>query len=311
VGIHSSVFHSMLIGRWLPYIAAIGIALAGTVYAQPVSNDSGGQPRTRETQPKPQADNHPLNLDTIEREIERIARALEAAIKTPKPADETERAQRDLIAQEGMAHWAKWMFWASLASVLLTLVGVFLIWRTLIHTRSAAKAAADAVIEARLATQAANKAIEITAENAERELRAYVDISSAEITDRINGADWEEINSLQIALKNFGQTPAYDLRCWTLASLRDLPPREPFEEGELIMFGNVGPSVLTFPRVKVTVRADQVGAVMQRAKGIFYWGFVSYRDAFNRTRTLKFKFLSTGQSYAAKKFQPYEATQAD
>ena len=57
-----------------------------------------------------------------------IARALEAANNKPTPADEEQRAQRDLSAQENMATWAMWMFWAAFSQVILTTAGVFLIW---------------------------------------------------------------------------------------------------------------------------------------------------------------------------------------
>ena len=58
-----------------------------------------------------------------------------------------------------MALWAMLMFFASTASVVVTVVGVVLIWRTLHHTRRAADYAKDMVDKSKLATQAAEAAV--------------------------------------------------------------------------------------------------------------------------------------------------------
>src|SRR3990167_6553809 len=108
---------------WLPIVAAVGLALAGAVYAQPIGDDSGGQARTGQAQEQPKADNTPLILEAIKNEIERVTRVLEANIDKPKSPDEEDRAKSDLRAQEEMAHWAKWLFIAAGASVVLTAPG--------------------------------------------------------------------------------------------------------------------------------------------------------------------------------------------
>jgi hypothetical protein len=62
----------------------------------------------------------------------------------PTPSREEWRSEQDLGAQQEMARWAVWMFLASLASVVITAIGVIYVARTLDHTRLATEAAITA-----------------------------------------------------------------------------------------------------------------------------------------------------------------------
>lgn len=87
--------------------------------------------------------------------VESAIRQLLAEESRSEKQQQEERDIRDLKAQEEMALWANRMGWAAIASLVLTAAGVFLIWRTLIYTRTAAIAARDAVEEAKRTTEAA------------------------------------------------------------------------------------------------------------------------------------------------------------
>ena len=73
--------------------------------------------------------------------LEKIESAIRDAIPPKDEAKDQRQENRDvsdLKAQKDMARWAERMFWATGASIALTLIGILLIWRTLHHTRRAA-----------------------------------------------------------------------------------------------------------------------------------------------------------------------------
>lgn len=95
--------------------------------------------------------------------LERIEAAIRDTI-AEEDADERERQENrdiaDLEAQTDMAFWAKLMFWASFAGVVVTFVGVCLVGWTLHHTKRAADYAEQMVNEAKDTTEAAHAQIE-------------------------------------------------------------------------------------------------------------------------------------------------------
>lgn len=143
-------------------VVALLASLPIPVLAQPKSDNPRGQTRADKAQNKPNDDATPMALKAIQDEINRISRALEAQIDKPETADEKDRAERDLAAQEHMANWARLMFWVAVFANVLTAAGIALIALTLKHTRKAALASAemvvtsrDMVVEGERATQAA------------------------------------------------------------------------------------------------------------------------------------------------------------
>ncbi len=129
---------------WLSLIAVV-VLTASLAHAQGVGNDAESKPRATRSASQPKPDAPPSIPVSVQNDIKSIARALEAANNKPEPEAEKRRAEQDLKAQKDMATWALGMLLASGADILLTGVGIFLIWRTLVHTKDAAKAARDAV----------------------------------------------------------------------------------------------------------------------------------------------------------------------
>ena len=101
------------------------------------------------------------DFQVARQEYERSKRIVtaEAATQSRQTGDrsyrEEWRSERDLEAQQDMARWAMLMFFASAASVVVTIVGLLLIWRTLHHTRRAADYARAMVDETRVSSQSA------------------------------------------------------------------------------------------------------------------------------------------------------------
>lgn len=148
-------------------------------------------------------------------DLGRIASALEAQ----NANDDPEREQRDLNAQEGMAQWAKWMFWAATAQVLLSAVGIGLIYVTFQQTRRAADAADLMVKESAAATKAAQAAVEVTRLSAEAAKEAAMvstatqrpwvkaSIEVSQVVLEVQEGAHVRIES-KVVLENVGQSPA-------------------------------------------------------------------------------------------------------
>jgi hypothetical protein len=144
--------------------------------------------------------------------IERILPALEnlkSAIRSlvpKKDQDEDERKKsreiEDLNAQKDMALWAKAMFWATVAAVIITGLGLILIWRTLIHTRRATKYAGVMARDAKKANALHEKA-------AHHAQRAWLKVD-AELLDNLQ---FDEGGTASFRIKftadNIGKSPAF------------------------------------------------------------------------------------------------------
>lgn len=198
----------MLRGYWLSVFAAVGLA-ASVAHAQPVGNNARGQARPQQGQAAVAPNPEPVFPPAVQDAIQGIARTLEAT-NDPKDAEtERQRAQNDLKAQKDMAFWAMLMFFATVASVIVTSVGLGLIWQTLIYTRDTlgeakktTKAAEDAVTEAREATKAARDTITVTRVLGEAQVRAYIFCEGAGFQVEKSGV------YVRPRIRNYGQSPA-------------------------------------------------------------------------------------------------------
>lgn len=115
-------------------LALAGLALLG---ANPVSYDARGNPATA------QSDKRPDKKEDVASGISRIGEALEAqnAKTDPYEEDRNKREIRDLQAQENSAYWAQAMFWATVGALVLSFIGIGLVWITFRETKSSNKIA--------------------------------------------------------------------------------------------------------------------------------------------------------------------------
>jgi hypothetical protein len=113
-----------------------GLALIG---ANPVSDDARGNPTTA------QSDESADKKEDVASGISRISEALEAqnAKTDPYEEDRNKREIRDLQAQENSAYWTQAMFWATACALVLSFIGIGLVWTTFRETRQANKIARD------------------------------------------------------------------------------------------------------------------------------------------------------------------------
>lgn len=157
--VQCGILWSMYIS-WSAVIAAVGIALGAAAYAQPAAQQSRSEPNVSEQQPEPPLDAQPTQQPTIQDLLDRVATALESDDGEADAQWQREQDARDLKAQESMAKWAKFMFWATCGGVMVTLAGVILVYFTLKHTADAAEYARQAVVEGKRAADAAEASIE-------------------------------------------------------------------------------------------------------------------------------------------------------
>jgi hypothetical protein len=173
--------------------------------------------------------------------------------------------------------------------------------RAVIGGEDAVKAAvASAKSTAALATATAEhaghaeQAIRVAEETAERQLRAYVFVAQATITDP-DGID----PRLDIRSRNFGQTPAYDVlasgivRGFNSHDAR-LFPDPPKDSGlSRFVFGPNQEASKAF-ELKTLLNGNTTESLRSRGQHILYaWGEIIYRDVFKNSRHTKYR-LSIG-----------------
>lgn len=107
---------------------------------------------------------------------------------------------RDLVAQEDMAFWAMWMFFAAIATFVITSLGTLLIWRQVRLTR-------EAVQETATGTNAMQEANAIAREMGEAQARCY--LSAKDVSFSI---DQHGIPCINLSVLNSGQSPARNFR---------------------------------------------------------------------------------------------------
>lgn len=204
--------------------ALSGLAVAALADAQPIGRDASNREAAAQSEEQPQRDPSPARPVTIQDFLDRIAGALEAANTKPAPPEDRQRARDDLRAQESMAVWAQAMFWATAASVVFTMIGVWLVWLNLREARKvtreairSADAARDAADEAKKATAAANTSVEearetnrIARETAINEQRPWVAWRLINPSFTYEGPNNFRFRSDLIA-ENSGHTPAMEV----------------------------------------------------------------------------------------------------
>lgn len=136
---------------------------------------------------------------------------------------------------------------------------------------------------------ATKHALRETKETAERQLRAYLSINIARITQQ-NRSEFRTITEI----KNFGQTPAYNVRVWSILGAFD--PSEPrnFIKAEAIeTYSMLGPGG-NFD-LKAALRdqsPEQVQHIIGGTRQVYLWGEIRYHDAFMTERGFSFRIVA-------------------
>jgi hypothetical protein len=131
-------------------------------------------------------------------------------------------------------------------------------------------------------------------EHSKRQLRAHI------LYDGISITKHDTNGTVSITLKNFGQTPAYNVTYWW--DIRAFP------SGDIarLEFQDTGISSLDVGSNGILETADRelshadIKAVQAGAKTVFVWGLIKYRDVFQRCHLASFAFRGDRNIDAAK-----------
>ncbi len=159
-----------------------------------------------------------------------------------------------------------------------------------VMAQRSATAAAEAAAGTHFAASATEAGVELAKETAEKQMRAYVHVEYTRVSNLFGKSEFV------IQIKNFGHTPAHNLRSWNTVILihnevaRDykrLPKQLSANLGEL------GPSAGTFipKRGPDLSNTDEAKAIIANEANIFYFGEIEYEDVFGKTRTTAFRYM--------------------
>lgn len=198
-----------------------------------------------------------------------------------------------------MAKWALGAFVAAGLTALFTGIAVFLLWKTLGHTRDAAthtKSAAEAtwkaVDEGKKTTEAANEATRIAADTARRELRAYLSVVPAGINQLI-GRGGEGMG--HVTVRNVGKLPERNVSVVVYMNMfqqreTDFLVPNDFEKVQRVI--QPGTEMPQGSREKIPV-----SDITRIGNYIFVWGVVYYDDGYENRRFTRFCHRYATASY--------------
>lgn len=279
------------VGGFLAVSLWTGVVSADKATAPKDAPEQAAQPKPEPSQPKP-----PPPLIPAEK-------------KSPPPKIEKKEgrspeyySEKDLAAQESMADSTQKLVGITENQNWITGIEAGLLLITIFFSGWASIAASKAA-------KAADRAVEITERAAERQLRAYVMVESANIKKLKIG----EIPEVSVTIKNFGQTPAYNVKVWGLPGFQDFPlkgnlPTERPDETDNFVAAPLAPTVPhTIPLIfKRRMNEETIHALKAGSHAIFVVGQVRYIDAFKVERETDFCLFIGGPIGIARGFANYE-----
>lgn len=244
-----------------------------------------------------------------------VKQCVSQAIATSRDQD---RAEHDLNAQQQMATWAWWMLVITLAQAFVSVGALVALVHTLNQTdknlaeaREANRIAADENIRAAgraeatahetaaaLAAQkqsadAAAAQVRLSEETARRQLRAYIIVKTFRIAGLVAGKKPD----VTFFMRNVGQTPAYDVRCYSQIFYAD--SLEQVHHGKLRFEKSIGPISSTVIGAGEQAETgfwlvnaldeEAIDKIQSGERYVGVFGALSYRDIFKRRRLLTFR----------------------
>jgi hypothetical protein len=146
-------------------------------------------------------------------------------------------------------------------------------------------------------------------DTARRELRAYVLVSGA----KVHYVDEPLRRRVEITIKNFGRTPAHNLRFWAGAGVREFPLVSPLDQppdglrisSDVLPPGRASEMIVPIRRVHMDMESALQGGTSATA-AIFIFGQITYLDAFNQERITDFRLMCWGEGFGSGKASPCE-----
>ncbi|MCJ2070512.1 hypothetical protein MKK75_17210 [Methylobacterium sp. J-030] len=137
-------------------------------------------------------------------------------------------------------------------------------------------------------------------QTAERQLRAYLGLDKGGFRNDADFAQYE------VGFRNFGTTPANNVRIRLDSDLRDADDDRPFTIGpEFQSYGPLSPTQVTVALADEDRSFDTAewSSIYGGSKRLYVFGEVLYEDCFNRTRSLKFRLMTEARFDSARRGQ--------
>lgn len=273
----------------------IGLILAGLVWPSLAQDTKRGeqhpgrnQAETKQTPAQPPAA-PAVSADRPQRQSE--PKDYRDPCSAPKSANESDLCQQWRMAEaaEETANWTYGQVIATAVEAILLAIAIGFAWRAGYWAKRAAITGAETV--------------EVTRTVGMAQSRAYIHPSGPKLTMHENGTI-----TVFIRLKNFGQTPAYDVVTRTSMTATPLPLQGEFpseKKPATASQGTAGPgqeftASLDWPIPLSPEYQDDIAA--GRA-AIFLHGEVAYRDAFKEPRVTRYRLIYTGPWGGEKSFK--------
>jgi hypothetical protein len=191
--------------------------------------------------------------------------------------------------------WADWGYWGF--SLLLAIVGGFQVWllvRTLKISIRQAEIAEKQMTQMVRAGEQTERIIGQMRESTKRQLRAYLGVSECGLK-----LENRAIPEGQVNIKNFGQTPAYNVRQWIGIAVfpHPLPVKLPERPDGLPSSVSVVPPSgdhINVVPVKSAIPADLQFLLYTPEHTVYVFGRVMYEDIFGGEWTTDYRFFCGG-----------------
>jgi hypothetical protein len=128
----------------------------------------------------------------------------------------------------------------------------------------------------------------VMSQTAKRQLRAYV------CNDRANLVDFDQIPTVQIIIKNSGQTPAYSVVGWNAVCPAGVPLNRTLEKPDHadISRCHLGPGQTFHFRTRLDEFSHNLRMeIAQGTTALYAFGQVDYVDAFGKPRWLRWRMV--------------------
>jgi hypothetical protein len=212
------------------------------------------------------------------------------ANRTPQQATTQHQPQESFWERTTADPVAFWTLWLVLFTAVLAGASIIQM-RFLIRADRTAAKAADAAAKAAEATEAS---VATMRETAERQLRAYV---ALDYMDLVSARDASYGGyEAQYVIRNSGETPAYDVRLAMQCRVREYPLTA---ELPIVTDDQLGPAAPLNPGGEINriVRDTEAaakndihyGVMRDYTDAVYYFGLVTYRDAFGKNHRTKFR----------------------
>lgn len=186
---------------------------------------------------------------------------------------EAQTSERDLGAQQRMALWALATFCSSVASVLVTIVGIFFVWRTLEANQAA--------------VETANRAIDSERETGEAQVRAYLSLDNVEVEI---GDPSTRPATIRFDLINSGNSPALRTEVWFAVSDKGMVGKNTLTPVTGVQVGTVRQSPSSQRESGQIHNPIFEGSALPGNAQIFIRVFVSFEDVFDKDQLEEFDF---------------------